>query len=273
MARLDKPSLSHNTDQHRRSAEASRRARAQDRRKPILFSMARLDRVKNLTGLVELYAKSERLRAACNLVIVGGIVDASQVRPPVDTSGWRSAMERSATDCLCAGAASKAGHALHTIPTDFLGTVKGRGGACCAPACARALEVPDTVCRVRRQTKDVEEKEQCERMHELIREYKLEGQLRWLVAQKDRVANGELYRYVAGAQACCCARTDANGRQWRTSTERGQLILRALLGPLCNECCSPCALQGSSVPWCQACVISNCSAHRVLLCCKVPVVI
>ena len=49
------------------------------------------------------------------------------------------------------------------------------------------------------QTKDVEEKEQCERMHELIRDYKLEGQLRWLVAQKDRVANGELYRYIAGA--------------------------------------------------------------------------
>ena len=53
------------------------------------------------------------------------------------------------------------------------------------------------------QTKDVEEKEQCERLHELIREYKLEGQLRWLVAQKDRVANGELYRYIAGARPCC----------------------------------------------------------------------
>ena len=50
------------------------------------------------------------------------------------------------------------------------------------------------------QTKDVEEKEQCERLHELIRQYKLEGQLRWLVAQKDRVANGELYRYIAGAR-------------------------------------------------------------------------
>ena len=44
--------------------------------------MARLDRVKNLTGLAELYAKNERLRAACNLVIVGGIVDPSQVQLP-----------------------------------------------------------------------------------------------------------------------------------------------------------------------------------------------
>ena len=57
--------------------------RAQDRNKPILFSMARLDRVKNLTGLAEMYAKNDRLRAACNLVIVGGIVDPSQVRLPL----------------------------------------------------------------------------------------------------------------------------------------------------------------------------------------------
>ena len=42
--------------------------------------MARLDRVKNLTGLAEMYAKNDRLRAACNLVVVGGIVDPSQVR-------------------------------------------------------------------------------------------------------------------------------------------------------------------------------------------------
>ncbi|PIN13538.1 Glycosyltransferase [Handroanthus impetiginosus] len=43
-----------------------------DKKKPILFTMARLDRVKNLTGLVELYAKSPRLRELVNLVVVGG---------------------------------------------------------------------------------------------------------------------------------------------------------------------------------------------------------
>ncbi|XP_055800645.1 sucrose synthase [Solanum dulcamara] len=43
-----------------------------DRNKPILFTMARLDRVKNLTGLVEWYAKNPRLRALVNLVVVGG---------------------------------------------------------------------------------------------------------------------------------------------------------------------------------------------------------
>ncbi|KAK2990185.1 hypothetical protein RJ640_014637, partial [Escallonia rubra] len=43
-----------------------------DRRKPILFTMARMDNVKNLTGLVEWYAKNARLRELVNLVVVGG---------------------------------------------------------------------------------------------------------------------------------------------------------------------------------------------------------
>lgn len=43
--------------------------------KPIMFSMARLDTVKNLTGLVEWYGRSERLRRAAHLVIVGGVID------------------------------------------------------------------------------------------------------------------------------------------------------------------------------------------------------
>lgn len=43
-----------------------------DKNKPIIFTMARLDRVKNLTGLVELYAKNPKLRELANLVVVGG---------------------------------------------------------------------------------------------------------------------------------------------------------------------------------------------------------
>ncbi|KAL3749276.1 hypothetical protein ACJRO7_010389 [Eucalyptus globulus] len=43
-----------------------------DRNKPILFTMARLDCVKNLTGLVEWYGKNTRLRELVNLVVVGG---------------------------------------------------------------------------------------------------------------------------------------------------------------------------------------------------------
>lgn len=46
-----------------------------DRSKPILFSMARLDRVKNITGLVEAYAKNARLRELVNLVMVAGYND------------------------------------------------------------------------------------------------------------------------------------------------------------------------------------------------------
>ncbi|XP_031277138.1 sucrose synthase 2-like [Pistacia vera] len=51
-----------------------------DRSKPIIFSMARLDRVKNLTGLVECYSKSSKLREIVNLVVVGGYIDAKNSR-------------------------------------------------------------------------------------------------------------------------------------------------------------------------------------------------
>nr|QRY06401.1 sucrose synthase 06 [Brassica juncea] len=51
-----------------------------DQLKPIIFSMARLDRVKNLTGLVECYAKNIKLREVANLVVVGGYVDVNQSR-------------------------------------------------------------------------------------------------------------------------------------------------------------------------------------------------
>jgi sucrose synthase len=37
-----------------------------------LFSMARLDRIKNLTGLVECYGKSPQLQEHCNLILVAG---------------------------------------------------------------------------------------------------------------------------------------------------------------------------------------------------------
>jgi len=49
-----------------------------DRTKPIMFSMARLDKVKNLTGLVECYGKSSKLRELVNLVVVGGYIDVNK---------------------------------------------------------------------------------------------------------------------------------------------------------------------------------------------------
>lgn len=49
-----------------------------DRKKPIIFSMARLDIVKNITGLTEWFGKSKRLRSLVNLVIVAGFFDPSK---------------------------------------------------------------------------------------------------------------------------------------------------------------------------------------------------
>lgn len=45
--------------------------------KPLIFSMARLDRIKNITGLVEWYGKSKALRKSANLLIIAGHIDAA----------------------------------------------------------------------------------------------------------------------------------------------------------------------------------------------------
>jgi len=95
-----------------------------DRSKPLIFTMARLDRVKNITGLVELYGKSTKLRELVNLVVVGGYFDVKK-------------------------------------------------------------------------SQDREEIAEIEKMHALIKKYKLDGQLRWISAQMNRARNGELYRYIA----------------------------------------------------------------------------
>jgi sucrose synthase len=49
-----------------------------DKKKPLIFTMARLDRIKNLAGLVEWYGRSEELRKRANLLVVGGYVDVNQ---------------------------------------------------------------------------------------------------------------------------------------------------------------------------------------------------
>ncbi|XP_059440363.1 sucrose synthase 2 [Corylus avellana] len=95
-----------------------------DRSKPIIFTMARLDRVKNITGLVELYGKSTKLRELVNLVVVGGYHDVKK-------------------------------------------------------------------------SNDREEIAEIEKMHALMKQYKLHDQIRWISAQMNRARNGELYRYIA----------------------------------------------------------------------------
>lgn len=86
--------------------------------------MARLDRVKNITGLVESYGRNAKLRELANLVVVAGYNDAKK-------------------------------------------------------------------------SNDREEISEIEKMHSIIKEYDLHGQIRWLAAQTNRARNGELYRYIA----------------------------------------------------------------------------
>lgn len=50
------------------------RGRLEDRTKPIIFSMARLDHIKNLTGLMQWFGKNKQLRNLTNLLIIGGTV-------------------------------------------------------------------------------------------------------------------------------------------------------------------------------------------------------
>ncbi|CAI9767837.1 unnamed protein product [Fraxinus pennsylvanica] len=95
-----------------------------DQSKPIIFSMARLDRVKNITGLVESYAKNPKLRELANLAVVAGSIDVKK-------------------------------------------------------------------------SNDREEIAEIEKMHSLIKQYNLGGQIRWIAAQTNRARNGELYRYIA----------------------------------------------------------------------------
>lgn len=47
---------------------------------PPIFAMSRVDKVKNLCGLIDLYGKSPTLRAKANLIILSSIVDPAQSR-------------------------------------------------------------------------------------------------------------------------------------------------------------------------------------------------
>ncbi len=50
------------------------RGRLEDAAKPIIFSMARLDHIKNLAGLVQWFGENDVLRELTNLLIIGGTV-------------------------------------------------------------------------------------------------------------------------------------------------------------------------------------------------------
>jgi sucrose synthase len=95
-----------------------------DTGKPLLFTMARMDKIKNITGLVEWYGACKELREEANLVVVAGHMDPA-----------RSSNE--------------------------------------------------------------EEFEQILKMHRLMDEYDLDGQVRWLGMYLDKAFAGEFYRVIA----------------------------------------------------------------------------
>jgi sucrose synthase len=95
-----------------------------DRDKPLLFTMARMDHIKNLTGLVDWYGRCPGLRDEVNLLVVSGHVDPNR-------------------------------------------------------------------------SSDDEERDQINRMHALMDEHDLDGQVRWLGVHLEKALAGELYRFVA----------------------------------------------------------------------------
>lgn len=57
--------------------------------KPLLFTIARLDRIKNLTGLVEAYGQNPELRRRVNLVMVASVIDPERSRDPEEAAEIR----------------------------------------------------------------------------------------------------------------------------------------------------------------------------------------
>lgn len=95
-----------------------------DKNKPLIFTMARMDTIKNITGLVKWYGDNPHLREMANLFVVAGAVN-----------------------------------------TDH--------------------------------STDDEERAQIDLMHQLMEQYGLDDQVRWLGTRLDKNLSGELYRYIA----------------------------------------------------------------------------
>ncbi len=98
-----------------------------DESKPLLFTMARMDKVKNITGLAEMFGCSDALRSEVNLLVASGYLDPAK-------------------------------------------------------------------------SDDVEERAEIEKMHAVLDEHGLDGNLRWVEGQVSPQRNGELYRFVADSR-------------------------------------------------------------------------
>ncbi len=98
-----------------------------DPNKRPIFSMARLDRIKNMTGLAECFGKSSQLQEHCNLILVAG-------KLRLEESG------------------------------------------------------------------DNEERDEIEKLYQIIEQYNLYGKIRWLGVRLSKSESGEIYRVIADRQ-------------------------------------------------------------------------
>lgn len=98
-----------------------------DPNKRPIFSMARLDRIKNMTGLAECFGKSPQLQEHCNLILVAG-------KLRLEDSG------------------------------------------------------------------DNEERDEIEKLYQIIEQYNLYGKIRWLGVRLSKSESGEIYRVIADRQ-------------------------------------------------------------------------
>ena len=128
--------------------------------------MARLDKVKNLTGLAEWYAGNQRLRGLVNLVIVGESRAAAWQPlvsfPGVHVPSLLCILRRRHVVSACTQRA-----ACHVPTTAHRALLPSSSGGVIDPAA----------------TMDREEAAECEHMHELVEKYKMHGTFRWIVAQ------------------------------------------------------------------------------------------
>ena len=58
--------------------DETHKGKIKDEDKPLLFLMSRLDKIKNITGFIEEYGKSEKLRELTNVFVIGGFLNVEE---------------------------------------------------------------------------------------------------------------------------------------------------------------------------------------------------
>ena len=114
------------------------RGQLDDPDKPVIFSMARLDRIKNLTGLAKWFGESERLRRQANLFIVAGLVDpesSADAEETAEINRMHELMDKYELD----GQMRWVRHVDRVVGSEFYRFVADRRGAFVQPAVFEAF--------------------------------------------------------------------------------------------------------------------------------------